>query len=249
MTRQILKRGCKRLFYGGKYSDMIVTIKIIFDFIFALLCLFISLPFWFIFILIIWLEDGWPVFYLQERVGLNGKIFISIKFRSMVKDAEVKMGPLQAEENDMRVLKIGKFLRQTALDELPQLISILKGQMSFVGPRALRLIEREVNDNTLRSIFDYPTFKERIRVRPGLTGIAQVFAPRDLPRETKFKYDLWYIQNRNFILDVYIVVLSFLISFRKRWEIRNDKFNFLTRLKQKINAEVNIENDILSHKL
>lgn len=198
-----------------------------FDFMLSLSGLVISLPLWIIISLAVFLEDGFPIFYLQERIGKDGKFFKAVKFRSMIKDAEKKTGPIQAEENDSRVIKIGILLRHTAMDELPQLINILKGDMSFVGPRALRSQEKETRDESVKSIFDYPDFKERSKVRPGLTGIAQVFAPRDIGRKHKFEYDIWYIKNRGFLLDIYIIILSFLITFERKWETRNDKFKFL----------------------
>lgn len=215
--------------------------KRVFDFCLALFGLLISMPLWVIFALAIWLENGRPIFYAQERVGKEGRIFKGIKFRSMIIGAEERVGPVQAKENDHRVTRMGRFLRKTALDELPQLLNILKGQMSFVGPRALRPKEKELQDNSTKSLFDYPDFRQRCKVRPGLTGIAQVFAPRDIGRVHKFKYDLWYIQNQGFRLDIYIIFLSFLVTFEQKWEIRKDKFNFMARrIKEKIEKEIKI---------
>src|SRR3990170_4642109 len=129
-----------------------------------------SSPLWFVFSLAIRLEDRGPVFYTQERVGKNGKTFEALEFRSMIKDAEKGAGPVQATENDPRVTKVGRILRATAMDELPQLINIFKGDMSFVGPRALRPEEREVHGNPIiLRIEDIPGYKERLTVRPGLT--------------------------------------------------------------------------------
>lgn len=201
--------------------------KRLFDFVFSLICLFISFPLWIIIILLIKFQAGGPVFYIQERVGKDGKFFKGIKFCSMRPDAEKLTGPMQARENDPRTTKIGSLLRKTAMDELPQLISILKGEMSFVGPRALRPKERETHDDRIKSVFDYPDFKERSKARPGLTGVAQIFAPRDISRSEKFKYDLWYIKNQSFLLDIYLIILSFFVTFSARWESRRDKFSFL----------------------
>lgn len=210
-----------------------------FDFILALSGLVISMPLWLIFGLAIWLEDRVPIFYFQDRVGKDGKIFRGIKFRSMVAKAEKGVGPVQARGNDPRSTKVGRILRATAMDELPQLINILKGDMSFVGPRTLRPEEKEIGDNVTKSIFDFPDFKERSKIKPGLTGIAQVFAPRDIDRQHKFKYDIWYIKNQSFLLDIYIITLSFLITFRGKWETRNDKFGFLAKgLKQRIKNQI-----------
>lgn len=193
--------------------------KRIFDFSLALVGLFISFPLWSLFGLIIWLEDGGPVFYFQDRAGIGGKIFRSIKFRSMVFDAEKGIGPLQAKENDPRITKVGKLLRKTAMDELPQLLNILKGDMSFVGPRALRTVEIETADSSsVKAIFQIPGFKKRSSIRPGLTGAAQVFASRSLPREEKFKYDLWYVDNLSFWLDIRLMVKSVVTTFRAKWD-------------------------------
>jgi len=191
-----------------------------FDYFLSLAGIFLSSPLWVIFCLLIWLEDAGPVFYFQERVGRDGIIFKGIKFRSMIKDAEKNLGPVQAQKNDPRITKIGRILRATAMDELPQLINIAKGEMSFVGPRSLRPLEIESGDLTCaKDIFHIPGFKKRSSIRPGLTGAAQVFASRSLPREEKFKYDLWYIDKMNFWLDLKFIIKSFLVTFRARWDI------------------------------
>lgn len=171
------------------------------------------------------LEDGGPVFYGQERVGKGGRRFKSWKFRSMVPDSDEKFGPRQAVENDGRITRVGRFLRATALDELPQLWSIFKGDMSFVGPRALLPAEVEANGTgELVSMVQIPGYAERHSVRPGLTGIAQIYVPRDVPRRHKFRYDLIYIKNQSFWLDLKLILLSFWITFRGRWEHRGKKF-------------------------
>jgi lipopolysaccharide/colanic/teichoic acid biosynthesis glycosyltransferase len=197
------------------------VIKRIFDIVLAYIGLIVFSPFWVLFSLLIWLEDGPPIFYLQDRVGKAGRVFKSIKFRSMIPGAENGLGPVQAKEKDPRVTKVGRFLRATAMDELPQLINILKGDMSFVGPRALRPVEIEVSDTSCvaKDIFHIPGFKTRARVRPGLTGVAQIFASRSLAREEKFRYDLWYIDNMSLWLDIKLIVKSVLVTFRARWDI------------------------------
>ena len=130
----------------------------------------------------------------------------------------------EAREGDFRVTRIGHLLRATAADELPQLWNILKGEMSFVGPRALLPQEIEVNGNgELIPLEEIPSYEARHSVRPGLTGVAQVFAPRDLPRRRKFKYDLLYIKRQTFWLDVKLVVLSVWITVRGKWEYRGNK--------------------------
>jgi lipopolysaccharide/colanic/teichoic acid biosynthesis glycosyltransferase len=170
------------------------------------------------------LEDGGPVFYGQERVGEGGSIFRALKFRSMIPNAEAGVGALQAVENDPRVTRTGRALRATALDELPQLWNILRGDMSFVGPRALRPGEIETNGSGQHlDMQAIPGYAERHQVRPGLTGIAQVFAPRDIPRRSKFRYDRLYVERQSFALDVRLIALSFWITFRGGWERRGPK--------------------------
>lgn len=185
--------------------------------------LILSSPLWIAIPILIKLEDGGPVFYGQERVGKNGRIFKALKFRSMRIDAE-KDGPKQAVEGDPRITRIGRILRATAMDELPQLLNIFKGDMSFVGPRALRPKEQEVHgDPDTRDIQDIPGYRERHAVRPGLTGLTQVFLPGETPRRKKFRADLLYIRKMSFWFDLKLIVLSFWITFRGKWESRQSK--------------------------
>jgi lipopolysaccharide/colanic/teichoic acid biosynthesis glycosyltransferase/VanZ family protein len=195
-----------------------------FDVSLSFIGLVLSFPLWLLFGLLIWLQDRGPVFYGQERVGKNGRIFKAMKFRSMIVDAEKGRGAVQAVENDPRVTKIGRILRATAMDELPQLWNIFKGDMSFVGPRALRPNEKEVQgDPDTRAIEDIPGYRQRHAVRPGLTGLTQVYLPGETPRRRKFRYDLLYIRKRTFWLDLKLVFLSFWITFRGKWESRTQK--------------------------
>jgi lipopolysaccharide/colanic/teichoic acid biosynthesis glycosyltransferase len=196
-----------------------------FDAILAGVGLVVSLPAWIVAAIAIKAGDGGPVFYAQERVGRGGRVFRVFKFRSMIPDAEARVGALQAALDDPRVTRVGRWLRATAMDELPQLWSIFRGDMSFVGPRALRPGEIEVaGDGRLVALEEVPGFVERCRVRPGLTGLAQIFAPRDIPRRQKFRYDRLYIRRRSFWLDLRLILLSFWITFRGSWEARGRKF-------------------------
>lgn len=183
-----------------------------------------SLPLWVVIAAAVKLGDGGPVFYGQERVGRNGRLFKSWKFRSMVSDADARFGPRQAGRDDARITRVGRLLRATALDELPQLWNILCGDMSFVGPRALMPAEIEVNGvGEAIPIEKIPGYEARHRVAPGLTGIAQIYADRDIPRRHKFRYDLLYIKRRSLFLDVRLILVSFRITFRGRWERRGGK--------------------------
>jgi lipopolysaccharide/colanic/teichoic acid biosynthesis glycosyltransferase len=168
--------------------------------------------------------DGGPVFFGQTRVGRGGRLFRSWKFRSMVEHAEAA-GPLQARAADARITPVGRVLRATAMDELPQLWNILRGDMSFVGPRPLMPSEVEVRGPGAAVPIDrIAGYAERHRVAPGLTGLAQIYADRDVPRRHKFRYDLLYARCQSFGLDLRLIVLSFWITARGRWERRGKKF-------------------------
>ncbi len=192
-----------------------------FDLVISSMGLLLSVPFWGLIAAGIKLEDGGPVFYGQERVGKGGVRFKSWKFRSMIPDSDEKLALLQARDGDSRVTRVGRFLRATALDELPQLWNILRGDMSFVGPRALLPAEIEVNGSAeLIPLERIPGYEARHQVSPGLTGLAQVHAPRDLLRRHKFKYDLLYIKRQTFWLDLRLLTLSFWITLRGKWGSR-----------------------------
>jgi lipopolysaccharide/colanic/teichoic acid biosynthesis glycosyltransferase len=186
--------------------------------------LLLSSPLWIALAAIIKIEDGGAVFFGQDRVGEGGRIFRALKFRSMIPDAEAGVGAVQATDHDPRVTRIGRLMRATAMDELPQLWNIFRGDMSFVGPRALRPGEIETAGNGQHvAMEDIPGYRERHRVRPGLTGIAQIFAPRDIARRYKFKYDMIYVENQRLGLDLRLIALSFWITFRGKWETRDRK--------------------------
>jgi lipopolysaccharide/colanic/teichoic acid biosynthesis glycosyltransferase len=181
-----------------------------------------SAPLWPLIAIAIKLEDGDPVFYGQERVGKGGRAFLSWKFRSMVTDSDARYGPLQAKDRDPRVTRVGGVLRATAMDELPQLWNIFRGDMSFVGPRPLLPEEIEVSGER-KPLEMIPGYAARQRVTPGLTGIAQVFADRDIPRRQKFRLDQLYVRRQSFWLDLRLIALSFWITCRGKWEHRGGK--------------------------
>ena len=187
--------------------------------------LVVSAPLWAILAAAIKLEDGGPIFYSQPRVGTGGRSFEAMKFRSMVPNAEQGVGPVQAIADDPRVTRTGRLMRATALDELPQLWNIFRGDMSFVGPRALRPEEIEVDAMGARVPLEaIPGFAERITVPPGLTGIAQIYARRDVSRRQKFRFDRLYIRRQSLLLDVRLILVSFWITFRGTWEARDRKY-------------------------
>jgi len=187
--------------------------------------LILSMPVWAVIAAAVKLEDRGDVFYGQERVGKHGRIFRVLKFRSMIQNAEARVGALQAAHGDPRITKVGRWLRATAMDELPQLLSIFRGHMSFVGPRALRPGEIEIQgDGRHVMLEDVPGFAERCEVAPGLTGVAQIYAPRDLVRRNKFRYDRVYRRAQSFELELRLIALSFWITLRGAWETRGKKF-------------------------
>jgi lipopolysaccharide/colanic/teichoic acid biosynthesis glycosyltransferase len=163
--------------------------------------LLLSLPLWPVIALAIKANSRGPIFYTQKRMGKDERIFLLIKFRSMIDKAE-KLGPKWAEENDNRITSVGKFLRRLHLDELPQLLNVIKGEMSLVGPRPER---PQFVAELKRAI---PDFGLRHRIKPGITGWAQVNYPYAASLEDsrrKYEYDLYYLENRNLLLDISIL--------------------------------------------
>jgi lipopolysaccharide/colanic/teichoic acid biosynthesis glycosyltransferase len=175
----------------------------------------LSAPLWALIAIGIKLEDGGSVFYEQERVGKGGARFKLRKFRSMAINPDHESAIQQAEFNDKRITAVGRILRKTGLDELPQLWNIFKGEMSFVGPRPLLPAEIEVDrPYEIVALKDIPGYEARHQVTPGLTGLAQIFASRRLPRRQKFRLDLLYIEKQNFLMDARFIALSCWIVLR-----------------------------------
>ena len=166
------------------------------DFILALLCVVLLLPLFLIISIAIKLDSKGPIFFKQERVGKNNKIFTLIKFRSMTVSPENECDPLKDIE---RMTKVGNILRKTSLDELPQLFNIIIGKMSFIGPRPL-LVE-----------YLYHYSEEQIKrhnLIPGISGWSQVNGRNAISWEEKFKHDVWYVGNISFMLDLKILVMT-----------------------------------------
>jgi lipopolysaccharide/colanic/teichoic acid biosynthesis glycosyltransferase len=193
--------------------------KRLYDIAALLVAFLLFLPLWILLAVIIpiaiWLGDRGPVFYRQERAGINGQTFTILKFRSMIPNAPIA-GPAWTSKNDPRITTVGKVLRRTALDELPELLSILKGDMSFVGPRALDVNEHRELEEKIEA------FATRLKVRPGLTGMAQVYDRQDNATD-KLAYDLSYIDSMNPILDTKLIILSVINTIGARWDQRTGK--------------------------
>lgn len=183
-----------------------------FDVLVALAGLVFSTPFWMLSICLIWLEDPGPIFFVKNSVGKGGKNFYQLKLRSMVCGAEEHTGPILAQQSDARILFFGRFLRKTALDELPQLVNILLGQMSFVGPRPQRTV---LVHGYLQHM---PEYAERHRLLPGLAGLAQVAGDYYLTPRQKLRFDRLYIRYSSLGFDIKLLLLACLITFWLRWQ-------------------------------
>lgn len=182
------------------------NIKSFIEFILSFLLLILVIPIIMLACIAIVMEIRANPFYTQERVGLNGRIFKIYKLRSMYIDAE-KDGHKWASENDDRITKVGKFIRKTRIDELPQLINIIKGEMSFIGPRPER---PEFIQEFLKGI---PDFNDRLLVKPGITGWAQVNGGYSLTPKEKLVLDKYYIENEGFKLDLLILLKTIIVVF------------------------------------
>lgn len=189
---------------------MYQKLKRIFDFVMSLAALLILGPIMLIVGFAVKFGSLGPIFYAQERVGKNNKLFKMLKFRTMVVDAEAKSGPVWASKGDARITTVGKFLRKTRLDELPQFINVLKNEMSLVGPRA----ERPFFVNKFTIII--PNYDIRHSVLPGITGEAQIFNGYDTNIEDvirKVQFDLAYLKNMSFLYDLKMLFLTIGVVF------------------------------------
>jgi sugar transferase (PEP-CTERM system associated) len=192
------------IYSNGFRSNAIQRIyKRLVDILFSLLGLVVALPFFPLLALLIKLDSPGPVLFRQVRVGEGGRHFVILKFRTMRQDAEKGTGAVWAQKNDSRITRIGGFLRKSRLDELPQLFNVLKGEMSFIGPRPER---PEFIESLSERI---PYYNKRHFIKPGLTGWAQICYPYGASEEDaleKLRYDLYYIKNYSFLFDVLIVL-------------------------------------------
>ena len=179
-------------------------IKRNFDIVISLMGLVLLSPIILFFSVLVYIESPGKVIFKQKRIGKNGSVFTLYKIRSMRLDAE-RNGEQWTQEKDTRILKIGTFIRRTKIDELPQLINVIKGEMTLVGPRP------ETPTLTFKFNDKYPGFVNRLSVTPGLTGLAQISGGYDLNPHEKLKKDLEYIGNQSLIMDIWIVLNTFLV--------------------------------------
>ncbi len=196
---------------GRNHTIYQLFLKDLLELFFSIFALFISLPLLIFVSILIKIDSKGPVFFKQERIGRLGQPFYIIKFRTMYTDAE-RNGPQWADLNDSRITKIGYYLRKYRIDEIPQFLNVLRGEMSLIGPRPERLVfikefEKEV-----------PDFRKRLQMKPGITGWAQINGGYDLSPKEKLELDLYYIFHHSFLLDLKIILFSFpVILFSKGW--------------------------------
>lgn len=171
------------------------AIKRLMDIVIALVASLVFLPFWILIAILVKLDSSGPILYVHKRVGKDGKEFNCLKFRSMKTDAHP--AKLAESEDDDRITGFGKFLRKTSLDETPQILNVLAGNMSIVGPRpALPVQVKHFNEEEMW----------KIRVKPGLTGWTQVNGRNAIPYEKRMELDAWYAKNNNIFLDIWILI-------------------------------------------
>ncbi len=191
---------------GGQAGPLYDISKRIFDLTLATVGLVVTLPLWVIIAIAIKLDSPGPVIFKQERVGKDGKIFTMYKFRTMYRDAP-KFSYAPSDKNDPRITRVGRFLRSTSLDELPQLINVIKGEMSLVGPRPEMPFIVEQYEEWQR---------KRLEVLPGITGLWQILGRKDIPLHENLEYDFYYIKNRSFWLDLTILLKTIPILIKRK---------------------------------
>ena len=180
----------------GKY----LVFKRMFDFVFAMLLAIPAIPIILIFGILVKIETPGSMFYKQERVGLMGKKIYITKIRSMYDGIEKKSGAMWAQKNDARVTKVGHFIRKTRIDELPQILNVLEGSMSFIGPRPERPVFTE------QFVNEVPGFEKRLSIKPGLSGLAQIRGGYEATPREKLIADVEYINNVSLKMDAMILV-------------------------------------------
>lgn len=179
-----------------------LSLKRTLDILFSIFVLIVLFPIWVLVAILIKLTSEGPIFFIQDRPGKNKNIFKVYKFRTMKPGSERMIKGKEVLNDDDRVTKIGKFLRRTKIDEIPQVINILKGDMSLVGPRPERIASLDDYDEEI---------SKRLNVRPGITGLAQVSGNIYLDLNDRYRFDVYYVEHYSFLLDIKIIVRTFLV--------------------------------------
>ena len=221
---------------GTGLSPMQRILKRTMDIVLCSIAMIVAAPVMLVIAAAIKLEDGGPVFYKQDRMTRHGREFKILKFRSMIVDAEKYAGAVLATGDDPRITKVGKIIRATRLDELPQILNILKGDMSIVGPRPERKVIAE------EYYKDLPEFAYRLKVRGGLTGYAQIYGKYNTSPYDKLRLDMMYIENYSLMLDIKLIILTLRIIFSKDSTEGIDKAQEKKRLAQELLRQNNQEN-------
>lgn len=197
---------------------MIVDAKRVFDYTIALIGLVLFSPLWVVIVFLIYIDSGWPIYYVQKRIGKNGVPFKVLKFRSMkVGMEQITFDPKQLQKQDPRITAMGRILRKGAMDELPQIINILKGEMSFVGPRPL------IPETVEKALAEVEGFEFNLSVKPGLTGIAQIYAPKVCSNQERLKFTRIYAQKQGVWYDFKLMARSLYVSVVGKWDIVGGK--------------------------
>ena len=212
------------------------VLKRTFDLVVCLIAMVPLTPVFLLVALAIKLEDGGPVFFKQKRATYDGNTFDILKFRSMIVDAEKYGHSIPATEKDPRITKVGNFIRATRIDELPQLLNIIKGDMSIVGPRPERVEHMESYSENV------PEFPFRLKVKGGLTGYAQIYGKYNTTPYDKLRMDMMYVENYSFFLDLKLILMTLRIMLKKESTEGFDKLEELERQTEEIFAQLEKEN-------
>ena len=194
---------------GTGLTSVQALVKRCMDLLLCLIAMIPAAPIMLLVALAIKIEDGGPVFYKQERMSLDGKVFNILKFRSMIVDAEKEGHSIPATGHDPRITKVGRFTRAVRIDELPQLLNILKGDMSVVGPRPERV------EHMIKYSAEVPEFDLRTKVKGGLTGYAQIYGKYNTSPYDKLRLDMMYIENYSLLLDIKLILMTLRIMLSK----------------------------------
>lgn len=182
---------------GKRFMDLSISLSLV----------ILSIPLWVIIALLIKVASPGEIIFRQKRLGQFGQVFYMFKFRTMVSGAEKMGSGMYLEENDSRITPLGKWLRKTSLDELPQLLNVLKGEMSIVGPRPAPLHHLpKYNERQ----------KDRLKMKPGITGWAQIKGRNEIFWPERIEYDLWYLRHQSVMLDIFILFYTFMMVFSRK---------------------------------